>query len=192
MTVTYTHYYEPEASSVISQVWYNSQAREMFVQLHNGTLCGYRDVDPKVYEAFTSQEKLGASIGSYWNRFIKPALEGISTTDLYEDDFVMSFPNDDARFEFVDNSSGDVHSIDTPSGSFDMVDNTSAKVVNLFDDDDEEEVEYEIIFDVGSTDDNEITVRAGSDAEALARLDAIASMAGWKDVKVRSVTRRFD
>ena len=79
-TVEYSDSFVAHNSSVIDKVFYNSQTRELFVHLLNGTKVGYRAVPPSIFEQFKSFNTPGRSVGSFWNNFIKdrPYYPGIS------------------------------------------------------------------------------------------------------------------
>ena len=74
-TVEYTDSFSPD-SSVISEVFYDEDSKELFVHLHNGAKVGYRGVAPYTYRHF----KGAVSAGHFWNNSIKnnPLLIGIS------------------------------------------------------------------------------------------------------------------
>ena len=168
----YTHYYEAEDSSVIDQVWYNANDEKMVVGLLNGTLCGYQGVPLPVYEAFTKQEELGGSIGSYWNNFIKKGLAGFDTAGLEDEDFFADVDTEEVDEPYVDQD---------PVASND-------------DDTDLAQLTYEVTF----TFENETTEFSGSlfvfadnQDSALDKFGEAADLLGYTTVDVKSITQFF-
>lgn len=76
-TVEYTHH-TPLTSSLVKKVWYASPKRELYVELNNGNVYGYKDVSPVAYENLL----LSGSKGAFYNNSIKRQYS--STGSLYK------------------------------------------------------------------------------------------------------------
>lgn len=77
-----------ETSSVISAVYYSTDEKSLFVELFSGVTAGYANVSPEIYsamEALNNNRLDGiedASVGRYWNAWIKPYMTGLDTADI--------------------------------------------------------------------------------------------------------------
>ena len=70
----YTEYLDILDSDVLVTAWYNSNNRGLVLEFKNGTLAGYRDVNPFSWVDF----KNSSSKGTYYNRNIKHIFPGFS------------------------------------------------------------------------------------------------------------------
>lgn len=199
----YTDYYEAYNSSVIDQVWYDAQTKNMYVGLLNGTLCGYSDVAPEIFKAFTAQEDAGQSIGKYWNEFIKPGLTGKSTED--EGYFLQRGENGDNFRQAVNalntalddvESGGEIESDydDYPTPKLDQLiaqapvwANESPQYLDLPETGPVRN-EYLIAFEHDEEHAGEIVLFASSIEEALANFDIVKGAARYVNVVIKSVT----
>lgn len=77
--VNYT-YHDPKVNSTaISEIWYSSTTRELFVRFaESGQIAGYSDVSPVAADKLVDAH----SVGSYYARYIKPNYKGINTADV--------------------------------------------------------------------------------------------------------------
>ena len=57
----------PVASSNVAQIGYDEEAKELYVEFHNGSTYKYLDVPPAKYDSL----KHAPSVGSYLNKQIK-------------------------------------------------------------------------------------------------------------------------
>jgi len=78
-TVDYT-YHDPKVnSSAISEIWYSSTTRELFVKFRDSEqVAGYSDVSPVAADRLVES----ASVGGYYAKFVKPNYKGINTKDV--------------------------------------------------------------------------------------------------------------
>lgn len=75
-TVEYDIHYNNFDSSVLSDIYYDGQNRELFVKFKHGGLAGYKNVGPVLAKQFME----APSIGSYYSRIIKTGVHNTSTT----------------------------------------------------------------------------------------------------------------
>ena len=77
--VEYT-YHDPNVnSSAISELWYSSTTRELFVKFKGtGQIAGYSDVSPIAADKLVDAH----SVGSYYARYIKNNYTGINTKEV--------------------------------------------------------------------------------------------------------------
>lgn len=87
--IVYTHSFDTEyTSSVIDEVYYSEPHKLLFVSLVNGTLAGYDGVPLDVFNAMNALNTnrlngdTNASVGRYWNVFVKNHHDGFSTADV--------------------------------------------------------------------------------------------------------------
>lgn len=66
-TVYYTDHFTDLISSVVSEVFYDSNRGELFVVLNSGVIAGYSGVSKTVFGNFHN----AASRGSFWNHEVK-------------------------------------------------------------------------------------------------------------------------
>jgi hypothetical protein len=187
-------------SSVIADVFYNSNNRQLVVALNSGILCGYSDVEPTLFTAFSvtnsarvDDGNTSASVGYYWNTFIKGYKTGFdaSDLDLIHVDDVDETPKLDA---LVSNDSDDFFATDLDAVATDDVGRDDDLVAQAPVADQSESAGtpvqkdmYEVTFDDSET----LGVFASSEAEAVKIIRKIADLAGWNAPNVESVTHYF-
>lgn len=78
-TVDYTYHDPKVTSSAISEIWYSSTTRELFVKFRDSQqVAGYSDVSPVAADKLAD----AASVGQYYAKYIKPNYKGINTKDV--------------------------------------------------------------------------------------------------------------
>lgn len=68
--VEYTYHNPNVTSSALSEIWYSSTSRELFVRFRDsGTIAGYADVSPVALDKLMQ----ASSVGSHFSKYIKNA-----------------------------------------------------------------------------------------------------------------------
>lgn len=79
----YTDHFAARNSSVIDDVYYNSDSQRLVVRLLSGSAAGYERVPADVFNGFKNEnDSWSGSVGSYWNSWIKPNFTGFSTGEI--------------------------------------------------------------------------------------------------------------
>lgn len=179
MTV-YTHSFDTEGtSSVIDKVYYNDGSEELYVQLFRTdsygapVIAGYAGVPEDIYRAMelinfsrVQDGNYDASVGSYWNIFVKPNFTGIDTAEV---DFDITEPDDEV-VSFFTSDATDVEVEDVAGAE-------EVKPQELYD--------WTLAFDSDVTE-GEFALRAASLEDAIERFEKIAEIAGLTAVYVIS------
>lgn len=176
-----------ETSSVIDHVYYSTADKLLFVQLvrtdwnGNAILAGYENVPADVFTALETlnQNRLngdtGASVGSYWNIWIKPNFTGYNTADV---DLVS-----------VQEREGQEKLRNLMSQPSVFVEKAPAEEVPV---EEVGETKFLVYWNDGSEECSCILIYAGSVDQALVIFNQIAKIAGWGVVKIHAVTQIFN
>lgn len=200
--IVYTHNFDTEyTSSVIDDIYYSEPEKLLFVALNNGTLAGYEGVPLEVFSALNALNTnrlngdTSASVGRYWNTFVKPNFTGYSTSDIdlwsaeeYEQYQVderelreiakpqeaSSFFNDPQVYTVTD-----LGNVTVPDAAILPVDGPELKS------------RFGITFESG---DQEVSlnVQAVSANDAVERFQQAVEILGWDESPVLSVTQFFN
>lgn len=77
--VEYTYHNDSVDSTAISQIWYNTNTKALFVEFQDsGTIAGYSNVPAEVVDELLDS----SSIGRYYTQNIKNKYHGINTEDI--------------------------------------------------------------------------------------------------------------
>lgn len=188
---TYTNSFDTHGtSSVIDEVFYNSETEELYVQLAredwmgNKVIAGYAGVPQDIYDAMelinnsrVNEGNTDASVGSYWNIFVKPNFSGIDTNGV---ELEPVFEPDDEAVSFFTSSTADVEVEEAPG----------VEEVETEEADQQELLSFVLTFDSLTTE-GELAVFATGLEDAIARFDKIAEIAGLEDAYVLSATVHF-
>lgn len=177
---TYTHSFDTEGtSSVIDEVFYNEDTQELYVQLFRSNwaggnvVAGYAGVPKDIYDAMelinssrVNDDNNDASVGAYWNIFVKPNFTGLSTDGLElepvdDDEAVDAFPNTSGFFT----SKAAPVEVEDVKGTEEV----SVEPAELFD--------WTLTFDSDVTE-GDFALRAASLEDAIERFEKIAEIAG--------------
>lgn len=162
-------------SSVIDRVYYSTTDQKLIVELvnrdyyGNQILAGYDNVPPAVFVAMdaTNTNRLNgdqnASVGAYWNHWVKPKFTGFNTDDVELAD-AGELLNSNQSF-FTPQPDEEVQEVG--------------------------EKPFTVHFAGEDEDVNVITVYAGSVDQALIIFNQIAKIAGWQTVEILAVTQYF-
>lgn len=77
--VAYTDYADFSGSSALSEGYYDALNRELYIAFHSGTLAGYSNVPPHVWQELTTSP----SAGKYYTYNIRNHFKGVDTNDVY-------------------------------------------------------------------------------------------------------------
>lgn len=190
--IVYTHSFDTEyTSSVIDEVFYSEPNKLLFVTLYNGTLAGYDGVPLEVYNALNglNTNRLNgdsnASVGRYWNTFVKNHYDGFSTADVE-----LLSPEDVARQEKLSKL---VNPTFAESFSFfnDPNNVIVGEVVTEVVDQPQDRSRFGVTFISGDKEVS-INVNAVDIDDAVTRFQQVSDILGWDESPVKSVTKYFD
>lgn len=161
----YTDHEKVTNSTVISDLYYNSNDQSLVVVLHSGVKAGYQNVPGDVYRNFAAENTgFYGSVGAYWNSWIKTYFQGLDTSGVenFVDLNAETTEEEDVIFNGVSEAE------------------TTPDVVN----------DEQALWTVGFVEDgmtNELSVYAESLTDAVSKVDRIAVIAGWQNVRIVSV-----
>lgn len=183
--VVYDREFDTEGTStVIDRVYYSTKDKLLFVQLHrtdwhgDPILAGYQDVPADVFTALetTNQNRIkgdqNASVGSYWNLWIKPYFTGYDTSEVE-----LVSAEEEAK-------NAPVFGSRILTGSGVVVASTLAPVQP-------NKTEFTINFVDDQNESCSLTLFAADVNDALLRFNGIAETAQWDTVEITSVTQHF-
>lgn len=78
-------------SSVIDSLIYDEDTQSLFVKFNNGSVAGYRDVNPTEFGLFAKSD----SPGAYYNRYIRSSYRGLNSDVNFVPRVVESAPETD-------------------------------------------------------------------------------------------------
>lgn len=192
-------FYTEGTSSVIDEVFYNSETKQLLVELArrswDGSIvrAGYEDVPADVFTAMEAlntnrveNDDESASVGSYWNAWVKPFFKGFDTAGLEpvsakQPDLVAQAPVEDISTSQVVNT-GSISSISTDGTGYFTV--LSAPAAN--------QSQFTVHFVDGDEEDHQLTLTAADQNDALTRFNQIAVLAQWNLIEIQAITQYFD
>lgn len=178
-------------SSVIDYVFYSTDEKKLFVQLHSGDLAGYEGVPEDVYTALETinKNRLGgdeeSSVGSYWNRYIKKYMPGFETAGVElitpDDEEAQESPSFFAHGqEYADEAEAiKLGAVTTPQATILPVD-PPAQLVH-----------FGVSFTSGEGKEVTLSVKATDVNDAVKRFHEATRVLGWDATTVTSVTQYF-
>lgn len=163
-------------SSVIDHVYYSTDEKKLFVELVSGVLAGYENVPVDIYTAMetinqnrVSGADSNASVGRYWNQWIKPYLNGIDTYGVE-----IETQGDRDRTEKLRALVQQTKDVFAPAKSVEV----DADVLTPFG----------VTFVSSTGEDVTLSVAATDYKDAIDRFTRAIDILGWEESPVKSVT----